>query len=530
MGKKRSLKRIPPALSGNAMKAHLIVFIASFCTLVIELVASRILAPHVGVSLYTWTSIIGVVLAGISAGAYLGGRIADRFPRPSTLGWLLFLSGLGAFAISPLTNFIAPFHLHFSLMTQILVITALIFFIPSCLLGMISPVVIKLTLGNLASTGNVVGRIYACSTLGSIVGTFATGFFLISWMGTRNVLFTMGAILVLSAPVFGGFFMSKKTLFIFFFLFIPLLWALYGYAFKPPLEEGTILFKESDYYTIQLKKSSETADSKLITLYIDNLTHSCSDLKNPFNLVYHYIQCYEEIIRWQAAKRGSFRTLFIGGGGYTFPRFIEAKYPEAVIDVVEIDPEITRVSLAHLGVSKTSKIRTYNQDARWFVMGHQGKEMYDFIFMDAFNDLSVPYHLTTKEFSSQLKTLLKTDGILLANVIDSLDKGSFLPSYTRTLQEVFGKGKVHLVTLGAAEGYTGVSNFVVLASSKGLEPEDFINTLNRMRSDGILSRMMPQDGLEQLLKKHASPILTDDYVPVDNLIAPVFEDLYGSSK
>ena len=165
-----------------------------------------------GVSLYTWTSIIGVVLAGISIGAYLGGLIADRYPLSSTLGWLLFLSGLGAFSISPLTNLLGAAQFQTSLMIRILLITTIIFLIPSCLLGMISPVVVKLTLKNLAKTGNVVGKIYAFSTLGSILGTFATGFFLISWMGTRQILFTMGIILILSALVFGGFFIRKKTL------------------------------------------------------------------------------------------------------------------------------------------------------------------------------------------------------------------------------------------------------------------------------------------------------------------------------
>src|SRR5512139_991976 len=194
------------------IKANIIVFISSFCTLIIELVAGRILAPYVGVSLYTWTSIIGVVLAGISIGAYLGGLLADRFPHPSTLGWLLFLSGLGAFSISPLTNVIGASSFQTSLMVRILLVTAIIFFVPSCLLGMISPVVVKLTLNNLAKTGNVVGKIYAFSTLGSILGTFATGFFLISWMGTRNILLTMGLILIVCAPIFGSFFKSKKAL------------------------------------------------------------------------------------------------------------------------------------------------------------------------------------------------------------------------------------------------------------------------------------------------------------------------------
>ena len=80
----------------EVVKAVIVVFIASFCTMVIELVAGRIMAPYVGVSLYTWTSIIGVVLAGISIGAYVGGILADRFPSPRTLGWLLFISGIAA--------------------------------------------------------------------------------------------------------------------------------------------------------------------------------------------------------------------------------------------------------------------------------------------------------------------------------------------------------------------------------------------------------------------------------------------------
>src|SRR4030043_1139821 len=203
----------------EVIKANIVVFIASFCTLVIELVAGRIMAPYVGVSLYTWTSIIGVVLAGISIGAYLGGLIADRLPSPSPLGLVLFMSGLGAFSISPLTNLVGGAYFQTSLMVRILLITTIIFFVPSCILGMISPVVVKLALKNLEKTGNVVGKIYAFSTLGSILGTFATGFFLISWMGTRTILLTMGVILILSALVFGDFLRRKKSL-ILFLLFI----------------------------------------------------------------------------------------------------------------------------------------------------------------------------------------------------------------------------------------------------------------------------------------------------------------------
>ena len=541
----------------EVIKANIIVFIASFCTLVIELVAGRIMAPYVGVSLYTWTSIIGVVLAGISIGAYLGGLIADRYPRSSTLGWLLFLSGLGAFTISPLTNLVGGAQFLTSLMIRILLITTIIFFVPSCLLGMISPVVVKLTLNNLEKTGNVVGKIYAFSTLGSILGTFATGFFLISWMGTRHILVTMGIILILSAFVFGGFFSRKKALsllsliLLLIFLILPLvglygyaairpeeisfptspfhsLKIVYGYAFKPPLDEETYFFKESDYYTIKLKKSIRGNNGNpLESLVLDHLVHSYTDLKDPLYLEYEYIRIYEEFVRWQASKRKSFKTLFIGGGGYTFPRFIEAKYPKAEISVVEIDPEITQVVKKYLGISEGSRIHSLNEDGRWFVMNCKEPGSFDFIFGDAFNDLSIPYHLTTKEFTLQLKRLLKPDGLLLANVIDSFKKGAFMPSYIRTLEEVFGKGNVHLITLSSEYEHIGVSTCVVVASPQKLDMNDFVRAIKGERDKEMTSHAMPQDRLQQYLQERYSMILTDDHVPVDNLIAPIFEERFG---
>jgi spermidine synthase len=515
----------------EVVKANIVVFIASFCTLVIELVAGRIMAPYVGVSLYTWTSIIGVVLAGISIGAYLGGLIADRYPRSSTLGWLLFLSGLGAFFISPLTNLVGAAQFQTSLMIRILLITTIIFLVPSCLLGMISPVVVKLTLNNLEKTGNVVGKIYAFSTLGSILGTFATGFFLISWMGTRQILFTMGIILILSALVFGGFFVRKKVLALFFIVLIPLIWAFYGYAFKPTLDEETYFFKESNYYTIKLKRdNTRSGGEPLEALILDHLVHSYTDLNDPLYLEYEYIRIYEEMVRWQADKRRSFKALFIGGGGYTLPRFIEAKYPQAGIDVVEIDPDITRVVKSYLGVSEDTKIRSFNEDGRWFVMNSKEQGSYDFIFGDAFNDLSIPYHLTTKEFAMQLKRLLKPDGLLLANVIDSFKKGAFMPSYIRTLEEVFGKGNVHLITLSSDYDHIGISTCVVVASPQRLDIDDFVKTGKGKDGKEMTSHVMPQDRLQQYLKERYSVILTDDYVPVDNLIAPIFEERFGYQK
>ncbi len=514
------------------IKASIVVFIASFCTLVIELVAGRIMAPYIGVSLYTWTSIIGVVLAGISVGAYLGGLLADRYPTQTTLGWLLILSGLGAFAISPLTDYVGGSQWNMSLMVRILLITTIIFFAPSAVLGMISPVVVKLTLNNLNKTGNIVGKIYAFSTLGSIIGTFATGFFLISWMGTRHILFSMGAILMVSGVVFGGFFVRKKIFVaVVVALFIPLLWGFYGHAFKPPLDSNTYFFKESDYYTLKLKKKDEsTKGLTLEALVLDHLIHSYTALDDPFHLEYEYIRLYEELVRWQTMEKKSFRVLFIGGGGYTFPRFLEAKYPEAEIDVVEIDPEVSRVARKYLGIPENTRIRTFNEDARWFVMTCKESGTYDFIFGDAFNDLSIPYHLTTKEFAVELKRLLKPDGLYFANVIDSFKKGLFIPAYIRTLEEVFGQKQVNLVTANTDLNDMGISTYVVVASAKKLEQDDFIESMRSLGDTDVIGLFFPQALLQTYLKDQKPVILTDDYVPVDNLIAPIFEERYGYRK
>jgi len=381
----------------------------------------------------------------------------------------------------------------------------------------------------LEEAGSVAGRIYAFSTAGSILGTFTAGFFLISWMGTRNLLFATGALLLLTAPLFGGFFTQRWRIAV-FLAFLLLLWPLYHYTSSPALDQETFFFKESDYFTIKLKKEPGSPGNPLITLYLDNLSHSRSDPGNPLRLDFRYIRSYEEIVRWWATRRETFRTLFIGGGGYTFPRFIETKYPKAEIEVVEIDPEVTRVSQRHLGLSPMSKIQTFNEDARWFVMNLKGEGRYDLIFEDAFNDLSIPYHLTTQEFAIHLKRLLKEDGLLLTNVIDRFEKGSFLPSYIRTLEQVFGRGNVHLITLGEFRDYTGVTNRIVVTSAQKLEIEDLAKGLNSLGKDERMSYIVPQELLQQYLRQFSPIILTDDYVPVDNLTAPNFDALYSYGR
>jgi spermidine synthase len=511
------------------LEAYIITFIASFCSLVIEMVAGRILAPFVGVSIYTWTSIIGVILAGISIGAYIGGKLVDRFPSRKTLGWLLLLSGITALTIIPVTHLVATYRFPLSLMMRIFLVTTIIFFLPGCLLGTISPVVVRLTLKNLDRAGNVIGKIYAISTLGAIIGTFATGFLLISWMGTRTIIFSMGVILILASVLSGSLFKGKKSAAIFLILCLPCLWTIQHFLYRVPARPDMYLYRESDYYTIKLLRTTG-ADQKtgLEAMVLDNLIHSYVCLDDPLHVEYEYERIYADVLKWRYQKESPFKSLTIGGGGYTFPRYMEVSYPKAVLEVVEIDPEVTKIVYENLGLPRTTRIKSYNTDGRWFVMNCN--EQYDVVFTDAYNDLSIPYHLTTKEFLGQVRDVMTDEGILMSNIIDNFQRGLFLPSYIKTLRTVFGEKNVYLISVSPDFRNTRISTFIVIAGKKGLDMDDFQAFTRSHLKGRATASVVPDDLMDEFINRRHSIVIHDDYAPVDNLVAPVFEERFGYNR
>ena len=504
--------------------AAVVVFIASFCTMVIELAAGRVLAPYVGVSLYTWTSIIGVVLAGISGGAWAGGWLADRRPVASTLGWLLLASGLFAIAIVPATSLLAADHglltsagIATTLLERVVILSFLLFFLPAFILGMISPVAVKLAVRDLATTGQVVGRIYALSTLGSIAGTFTTGFYLVAKFGTRATLIGVGVALIVSALLFGALFGRRGRAAAVLLICLVAAWAGLrpGAELPPPYQDpllprvatGTVHREESQYYTIQVVRTvREDTGAPLHALHLDHLVHSFGDLEDPAYLHYSYLRMFRDMIEETVERRPDARILFIGGGGYTLPRLVAGTWPDTVVDVVEIDPAVTRVAYRYFKVPAVSNIRTVNEDARWFAM--RASSQYDVILIDAFNDLSVPYHLTTREFTLLLQRLLRPGGVVAANVIDDFGDGRFLASYLATLQSVFGETEVGLAMEDPTDVDSDRSTFVVFASPHPpLFAEAFV-----LPPPELFTYVIERDGI----------VLTDDFAPVDNMLAPLF--------
>jgi spermidine synthase len=493
----------------------LIAFISSFCTLVLELIAGRIMAPYIGVSLYTWTSVIGVVLAGMSAGNFFGGAIADRYASRRTLGAIFVAGAVASLAILVITARINGVTFGLSFLPRIVVSIALIFFVPSFILGMVSPFVVKLALADLQRSGHTVGTIYAASTIGSLIGTFVTGFWLISWLGTRTIVWLVAGTLLATGLLIGALPLGRKSRAVAAvtgaLLLIGLRTATKG-QFEAPCDI------ESNYYCIRILETYANGHSARM-LMLDRLIHSYVVPDDPTALDYGYEHAYSNLTQAHVMGRPQIDTLFLGGGGYSFPRYVEAVYPHSTVDVIEIDPAVIRVAYDRLGLPPTSRIRSFNDDARMFLTHWQDPKRYDVVYGDAFNDLSIPFHLTTVEFNRIIASRLKPDGIYLSNIIDKFDGGEFLKAETNALRAVFPY--VYVFGRGVAFRPFDRNTYVVMASAQPLDRATF-DTVTAVDDDTTRTTILPEDQLKAYLASGRAITLTDDFVPVDQLLANLF--------
>jgi spermidine synthase len=496
----------------------LLAFISSACTLVIELIAGRIMAPYIGVSLYTWTTIIGVVLAGISGGNFLGGFVADRFASRRTLGLIFIAGSVACLGILVVTHAIVGVTFGLSFLPRIVLYIAAIFFLPSFVLGMVSPLVVKLALANLEHSGHTVGTIYAASTVGSIFGTFATGFWLISRLGTRNIVWLVAIILLMTGLLVAAADRRRKRSAVVVaavcalgtFVLVGAAWR--GGRYAAPCDI------ESDYYCIKVIETTQGGHSARI-LMLDRLVHSYVVPDDPRALEYGYERAYSDLTQAHVIGRTQIDTLFIGGGGYAFPRYIEAVYPGSSVDVIEIDPAVITVAHERLGLSATSRIRSFNSDARVFLTAWTDPKQYDFVYGDAFNDLSIPYHLTTVEFIRIIATRLKPGGIYLTNIIDTFEGGEFLKAETNALRAVFP----HVYIFGRGEAFQPFDrNTYVLMASRQPFDSARLEAITAHVEPAFRTVRLPEARLAEYVASGRGLTLTDDFVPVDQLLASLF--------
>ena len=181
----------------NHFLLALTTFICGGIVMIFELSGVRVLGPYFGTSLFVWTSLIGIILASLSVGYFLGGRLADRYQSLSQLGLIIIGAGVLIALTAVIKDLLLPLLQTRDSDIRLMTVgaTLLLFTPASVLLGMVLPYVMRLMLSDIKTAGGAVGQVSALSTFGSISGTFAAGFFLIPLLGTHTVLLALAAVL-----------------------------------------------------------------------------------------------------------------------------------------------------------------------------------------------------------------------------------------------------------------------------------------------------------------------------------------------
>jgi spermidine synthase len=499
--------------------ASLLVFLSSAAVLVLELLAARLLIPYVGNTIETYTAIIGVVLAGIALGTWLGGRAADRSePRRLLAPLLVAGGGLAAFTV-PVVDVLGV-GLRGTGPTTAVILATLAVLAPAAVLSAVTPVVIKLQLDSLERTGSVVGRLSALATLGGIAGTFLTGFVLVALFPTRATIRVLAALILAGGVAIAillargrneralgrlGADGSSPLLGV-----APVVIALL--AIGTSLATDGLCEEESAYYCIAVRDDPRSSTGQI--LWLDTLPHSHVDLDDPTVLSFTYTAWYGDAIGALAPDGQALRALHIGAGGLTMPRYLRSVHPGSTQVVLELDPLVVDVAQRRLGFAPGADVRIVSGDARRSVadlartIDREGGPRFDLIIGDAFGGIAVPWHLTTRESAADLHALLSPDGLYLLNLIDHGPR-DLLRAEIATLMDVFA----HVAVLEGSDGRGG--NHVILASDRPL-PLAAIEARNRSR--GRDDTLVTGAALEALTT--GARILTDDHAPVDQLLTP----------
>jgi spermidine synthase len=482
----------------------LLVFLSGAVVMIFEIAGSRLLAPHIGTSLYIWTSLIGVILLSLSIGYTVGGRLADREPRSVMLSYILAIAsiciGLTIYMtgdVVHITSFIDDLRL------RAVVLSLLLFAPASMCLGMVSPYAVKLALHSLSDSGKTIGNLYALSTIGSITGTFLAGFVLIPQFGVRTVLCLVCIILLLLSLAASFPYKKRAGIGIVFFIV--------SMGIPEQSVYGSTLVHEVDsqYGHITLLTDQHLESGRpVLRMKINNESSSAMFLDGT-DLVYDYTTFYRLIHHFAPNTN---RALMIGGAAYSYPKDFLLSFDSATLDVVEIDPVVTQLAYDYFHLPHDPRLRIIHTDGRIFL--NTATTTYDVIFNDAYASLySIPHHLTTKEAVEHMYRLLSDNGVVFSNIISPIegDGGAFLRAAYATYASVFPH----------------VMIFPVRTTEDGLRKQNIMLIALKSRDIPVLESTNPemQTYLDHLFTRPIErdmPILTDDYAPVEYYVQKMF--------
>ncbi|HEX6595718.1 MAG TPA: fused MFS/spermidine synthase [Acidimicrobiales bacterium] len=486
----------------SPLVAGALVFFTSGAVLVLEILAGRLLAPYVGVTLETYTAVIGTVLAGISLGTWVGGMAADRFNPRALLGPLLAAGGALSLATVPLVRLFGS-SIEEGREPSVVLLSIVGFFAPALVLSAVSPTVVKLQLRDLGATGRVVGRLSALGTAGAIAGTFLAGFVLVEAAPTSTSIFVIGAVLLVAGVATWALLgrSPRAAPLVALATAAGLVASGLTAAADDPCQVETI------YHCARVVVDAQRPTGRLLLL--DTLSHSYVDLADPTHLQFRYTKVFADVID-ATAPAGPLDAVHVGGGGWTMPRYLQATRPGTRSVVLEIDPGLVDISRDRLGLRTGPDLIARIGDGR-LSMKDQPEASYDVALGDAFGGLAVPWHLTTVEFAESVRDALRPGGIYVMNVID-YPPLRFAKAELATLGEVFD----HLAVLappGLVRGDRG-GNFVLVASRESIDGEALADQVATRRGE---ERVLV-DG-EARAWAAGAPVLTDDKAPVDQWLA-----------
>jgi spermidine synthase len=385
------------------------------------------------------------------------------------------------------------------------------FFLPAAVLSAVTPTVVKMQLADLADTGSVVGRLSAVSTAGGLVGTFITGFVLVAAWPTRPIIHGVGIALVVAGLGLWIWLWPRERRPSGGVLSVVVIAALLPFATTHPCEQ------ESAYFCVRVVEDPERPTGRV--LYLDTYRNSYVDLEDPTYLGFTYSQAMSDVIEVMFPGDDPVTAAHVGGGGLTIPRYLRATRPGSPQTVLELDPLVIEVAIEELGFEPGPDVTVITGDARLNIEEIPSGSL-DLLVGDAFSGLSVPWHLTTREFASAIEDRLKPDGVYALNLID-YPPLAFARAEAATLAAVFD----HVAILSPAERLRGDEgpNFVMVASNRDIPIEDVL-ARNASRGDdeaaigswGYASR--DDIGFEDFTRGAA--VLTDDFAPVDQLMNP----------
>ena len=478
------------------------VFISGMVTLAAEMATGRLLGNYFGTSNLIWASIIGLILIYLTVGYFVGGKWADRSPKYETffsiLAWGAFTICLVPFAARPVLRIAATAfdQLWIGNLIGSFVVVMILFIIPITLLGTASPFAIRLAIHDSRQAGTVSGKIYAVSTLGSFVGTFIPDILLIPLIGTYRTFLVIGSILLIFALISLIYIVNwKKALSLSWMPVIVLILGLFGAPGSDKNTAGMIFETESSYNYIQVL---EVNGFHLLRLNEGQGVHS---IYHPDQL--NYYGPWEQVLAAPFFNNPplDFENIdsmaIVGLAAGTTARQAAAVYPGIKIDGYEIDPKIVDIGNKYFGMN-IPNLSVYVQDGRWGLS--TSKNSYDIISVDAYRPPYIPWHLTTKEFFSEVYAHLEPDGVMVINIGRGLDDRRLIDALGSTIMDVFPS--IHVMDL----------------------PDSFNSILFATKTPTTASNLAVN--LQELDVQKTHPLLIETLkITADNLHAPPQESL-----